>query len=806
VSSFWKDLVFGVRTQLQTPAATVAVVLTLAVGIAANTLAFSLLNSFFLRPLPFRQPEQLVRIYSSSPGGMQYFTVSYGDYADMRALTRVFAGVALEEPVPLTLGVAGTYERVWGERVSHEYLCVLGVTPVAGRFFAEADTQPGAPPVAVVGHGLWRRAFAGRDVIGESLVLDGQRHTIVGVAPQRFHGANLGLFPDVWLPVVRDPATVAARGGGRFFVVARLQPGMTVADARAALDLLARRLEKTQPTNRGVRFTALPESHGRVHPMVRRGLLDFSSAFMAVAILVLVLACTNVAAILLARAVSRRREIAVRLALGATRGRIVRQLLIESASVSAVAGGIGIALAWAVIDVLSALPLPTARGAPIGFDLGIDAPVLGFNVLVTACSAMLFGLAPALTASRGDLVSALKNEPGGAGLRPALIRDVLIGAQVALSMVVLTGGGLFLRSLQNAHQIDLGFDPEGVAVASVDLSPRGYDAVGSTQFWRRLAEGIAALTGADAVTLADRVPFEVNITVMPVAADRSVPAPGEPWPSVNYAVVDAGYFETLRIPLVEGREFNAADADRASRVVIVNDVLARRFWPGTSAVGRRLVHRSGATYEIVGVARRLKYLTLGEEPTPYIYVPLAQSGAPSMTLIVRSSGNATTFLRELRAAVRAIDDVVPVYNLATMSDRMRLALLPATSGAAVLGVMSLVSLVLTAAGLYGTVAYAVGRRTHEIGVRRALGAQNSSIVWLAVQRVVVFATAGLGIGVVGGLVGSRTLRTILYGVDPADPFVFVVAPVVLTLVCVIAASVPAYRAASIDPATALRHE
>jgi predicted permease len=319
-------------------------------------------------------------------------------------------------------------------------------------------------------------------------------------------------------------------------------------------------------------------------------------------------------------------------------------------------------------------------------------------------------------------------------------------------------------------------------------------------------ERIAALPGADAVTLADRVPFEVNITVMPVAADRSVPAPGEPWPSVNYAVVDAGYFETLRIPLVEGREFNAGDTDKASPVVIVNDVLARRFWPGTSALGRRLVHRSGATYEIVGVARRLKYLTLGEEPTPYFYVPLAQSGAPSMTLIVRSSGNAGAFLRELRAAVRAIDDAVPVYNLATMTDRMRLARLPATSGAAVLGVMSLVSLVLTAVGLYGTVAYAVGRRTQEIGVRRALGAQNRSIVWLAVQRVVVFATAGLAIGVVGGLVGSRTLRAILYGVDPADPFVFVVAPVVLTLVCVVAASVPAYRAATIEPVAALRHE
>jgi putative ABC transport system permease protein len=803
--SFWNDLTFGVRTQLQTPVATAVVMATLAFGIAANVVAFALIDTFFLRPLSVRQPGRLVRIYSSSPGGMQYFTVSYGDYADMRARTGVFERVVVEEPVPLTLGVAGSYERVWGARVSHDYFAMLGVTPASGRFFTQEEEAPGAAPVAVIGHGLWRRAFGGRDVIGDTMTVQGQRVTIVGIAGERFHGTTLGLFPDLWLPVIRDPETVLARGGGRFFVLARLQPGKSVAEANAALDLLAHRLERTYATNRGVRFPVLPESHGRVHPSARGGFLGVSGVFLVVAILVLVLACTNVAAILLARGLSRRAEIAVRLALGATRGRIVRQLLIESCSVAAVAGITGIALAWMAMDVLSTMPLPTARGAPIAFAIGVDGRILSFSVLVAAVSTILFGLAPALTASRGELVPALKNEAAGAGLRSTQVRDVLIAMQVALSIVLLIAGGLFLRSLQHALRIDPGFDPDDVVVASVDLTPRS-GAGAPAQFWRRLVDHLVVLPHTRAATLADRVPFEINITVMRVAPEGGAPSSDDTWPAINYAIVHEGYFETLRIPLLEGREFSRHDGASAPAVIVVNDVLARRFWPGTTAVGRRLLAADGTSYEVVGVARSLKYLTLGEEPTPYIYRPLAQTGAPTMTLIVRTAADPTSLIRELRPAVRAVDDNVAVYNIETMTDRMRLAYLPATSGAAVLTLMSIVALLLTAVGLYGTVYYAVGRRTHEIGIRRALGAQQAGIVWLVVSRVTLFAVAGLAVGAAAGLISSRALRTLLYDVDPFDHLVIAFAPIVMVSVCTIAASVPAWRAAHIDPAVALRRE
>ena len=800
----WNDLVFGVRTHLRTPVATAALVLTLAFGIAANAVAFSLISTFFLRPLPVRQPDRLVRIYSSAPGGMQYFTVSYGDYRDIRALPDVFAGAAVAEPVPLTIGVANAYERAWGERVSTDYFPVLGVVPVSGRFFTEDDAQPGAPQVAVISHGFWTSAFGGEAVAGRTLMLDGEPVTIVGVAPRRFHGINLGITPNVWLPVVRDPQLVSARGGGRFFVLARLERGKTVADARAALDLLGRRLERTYSTNRGVRFSVLPEAQGRVHPLVRGGVLGFSVAFAGVAALILLVACSNLGAVLIARAVWRRREIGIRLALGATRARIVRQLLIESAAIAAAGALFGVLLAWLCVTALAAVPLPAARGAPIGFELAIDARVLAFSVLAAAFSTMLFGLAPALIASRGRVMDALRNS--AASLRPAHVRDAIIGVQVAVSIALLTIGAVFLRNLQQAGRVDPGFDPRGVVTASVDLSTRGGRGSETGADWRPLVERVASLPNADGVTLADRVPFEVNITVMSVAAQGHEPLPAESWPPINYAIVDAGYFKTLRIPLLEGRDFNASDTAGAAPVAIVNDVLARRFWGRRDVVGRTLVDRRGNTYQVVGVSAPVKHLTLGEEPVPYLYRPLGQSGARSMTVIARTAENPAAFLQDVRTALRGFDEGIAVFNLGTMSDRMRLAWLPATSGAAVAAVMSFVSLVLTAVGLFGAVAFTVGRRTHEIGVRRTLGAQSGDIIRLVLQRVVFSAAAGLASGAVAGLIASRALRGLLLDVDLADPLVLGAAPALLIVVCAVAAIIPASRALRIQPAVALRQE
>lgn len=805
MDGWWKDFVFGARTQLKTPAVTLALVVTLAFGIASTCVSFSLVNSFFIRPLPVEDPERLVRIYSTYASGLQYFTLSYPDYADIRNLSAVFSGVVVEQPVPFSLGVPGSSERVWGQLVAGGYFSLLGVGPAAGRLFTpEEEGSRGDSPAVVLSYGLWQRRFGGsRSVLDETVILNGQPSKVIGVAPEDFRGVTLGLLPELWRPAPGDPSK--NRGGRGYFAMGRLQLGVTVDQARAALDLLARQLQHAYPdTNQGVRFQVLPEEEGRVHPMVRGGLLGFSGVLVAVAVLALLLACANVAGILLVRATSRRKEIGVRLALGATRGRIFRQLLTEGAFLSLLAGAIGLVLAWVVTRVLSAVHLPTR--VPLFIDLGLDARVLGFSFVVTVVTGVLFGLAPAFEGPRSDLVTMLKDAEVARGLRPSRLRSALVAAQVALAMVLLIGGGLFLRSLQNAHRVDIGFEPRGVVTMSLDLGLQGYSVVDAKQFWRRLVDRVAALPRTQSVSLASTVPFELNITTMTMAPEGYQPPADGGWPSIEWAVVDSGYFRTMRIPLLEGRDFSERDTDASPAVVIVNDVLARQFWPGTSAVGKRVTARAGQAYEVIGVARRTKHLSLGENPKPYVYLPLHQSNGRAMTVLVRGTGDATSLLREVRDTVRAMDDAVPLYNVTTMSEHVSTALVPATSGATVLGIIGLVALALTSLGVYGTMAQTVSRRTYEIGVRRALGARDGDVVLLVARQAMLLVLCGLATGVVLGFVGSHLVSSLLYGVEVSDPLVFGLAPVVLMLACVVACWVPAARAIRIDAAHALRCE
>jgi macrolide transport system ATP-binding/permease protein len=799
---WWKDLVFGARTQFKTPAVTLAIIITLGFGIAAINVAFSLLNSFFIRPLPVEEPQRLVRIYSSFASGMQYFTVSYADYADMRELT-VFSGVIVEAPVAVSLRASSANERVWGEQVSGDYFSVLGLRPAYGRFFTPEEGAPhGGDPVIVLSYGLWQRRFGGSHrVLDETVLINGQPCRVIGVAPENFRGITLGVRPELWRPASGD---ANKRGGFGFFAMARLQPGVTLDQAGSALDVLARQLQQSYPgSNRGVRFTVLPEADGRVHPMVRGSILGFSAVLVAMAALLLLLACANVAAVLLVRAASRRREIGVRIALGATRGRIVRQFLIESAALALLAGGVGLALAWMVSKVLSAIHLPTR--VPISVDFGLDERVLLFSLVVTVLTGVMFGVTPAFEGSRFDLVTMMKDGVAF-GLRGSWLRSALVAVQVGLAMVLLIGGGLFLRSLQNAHRVDIGFDPRGVVMTSVDPGLQGYSLADVRQFWRRVVDRIAELPSAESVSLASTVPFYVDIQQISMGpADYQPPAEGG-WPPIDVATVDSGYFRTMGIPLLEGRDFSERDTDASPAVVIVNDVLARRFWRGTGAVGKRLATSSGRKYEVIGVTRRTKHLTLGEDPKPYVYFPWQQDDARAMTVLVRGTGDPASLLREVRDTVHAMDDTLPLYNVTTMSEHVAVAQIPATSGATVLSIIGLVALTLTSLGLYGTMAQTVGRRTYEIGVRRALGAQGRDVVLLVGKQAMVIVVCGLAGGVALGFAGSRLLARFLYGVEATDPLVFSVAPVVLMLVCLVACWMPASQAIRIEPAHALRHD
>ena len=810
MNGFWKDIAFGVRTQLKTPAVTLALIVTLAFGLGANTVAFSLVNSFFLRPLRIQEPERLVRIYSSYAGGMKYFTLSYPDYADIAKLDSVFSGALVDAPVAVSFGFAGASERLWGERVSGDYFSLLGVKPACGRFFIpEEDWRAGVASVVVLSHGLWQRSFGGSPgVLSQRVTINGQVCKIIGVAPEAFQGVNLGFRPELWLPIIKQGSglpSASDRGSRGYFAIARLQPGVTLAQARAALDLLAQHLQQVYPlTNRGIRFAVLPESEGRVHPMARGRFLGVSGVLMAVAVLVLLLACANIAGILLVRAGSRRTEIGVRLAMGGTRGRIIRQLLTEGATLSLPAGGVGVAFAWAVTKALSAVHLPTRF--PLFFDLGLDERVLAFSLVVTVVTTFLFGLAPALEASRSDVFTVLKDGEATRWLRPSRLRKALVAAQVALSTVVLIGGGLFLRSLQNAERLDVGFDPEGVVATSVDVGLQGYKSAEAKQFWRRLVDQLSTLPGTESVSLASTVPFELNITTTSLAPEGYQPPAEGGWPSIEFAIVDSGYFKTMRIPLLQGRDFSERDSESAPPVVVVNDVLARRFWPGTSAVGKRLMPPSGGGYVVIGVVKRGKYLTLGEEPKPYIYFPLRQTEVGAMAVLVRGKGDPSTLLREVRDTVRAMDHTVPLFNVTTMASHVGTALAPARAEAAVINIVGLVALALSGLGLYGMTAHTVSRRTHEMGVRRALGAQDHDVVLLVLGQAAGLVLVGLAGGIALGFTGSRLLRSLLYGIEPTDPLVFGLVPVLLVLVCVVASWAPAYRAVRIDVAAALRYE
>jgi predicted permease len=803
-----RDLSFAARTLRKTPAATLAVVATLGVTIAASGVAFALLDGFFIRRLPVREPQRLVRIYTDYARGPHHHTVSYSDFADIRELRGVFAGVLAEEPVPLSIGVGDAYQRLWGERVSAGYLSLLGVRPALGRSFSAAEHAAGGAPVALLGHAFWKRRLGGsRDVLGRRLTVDGRPCTVVGVLPDGFRGTTLGLVPDLWVPLASPAQGRADRGARASFVVGRLRPGVDLARAREALDLLASRLARSDPdTNLGVRFAVLPESAGRVHPLVRGGLLAFSTLLLAVAGLVLVLACCNIAAVLLARGLVRRREIAIRRALGARRRTIVRQLLVESALLAACGGLVGTFLAWALARLLSSLPLPRARGAALAFELGVDWRVVGFALVVTASAALLFGTLPALAASRLDVVTAMNDERATGGRWRTPLGSGLVAAQVVLSLVLLVGGGLFLQSLLHARRIDLGFDPRGVVVTDVDLPPAARGPGDARRFWEHLRDGVASLPAVASVTLADRVPFEIDITTMALAPEGYAPPGGSGWPIVDWARVDRGYFQTLGIPLLAGRDFAPRDDDRAPRVAVVDDTFARRFWPSRAALGRRFQARDGTRYEVIGVARPSKHLTLGEAPKPFVYLPASQGWAPTMTVIARGRGDLAALLGAVQGVVRAQDPAAPVYAGGTLGGRLGLAFLPAVAGAVVLNGMAVLALALTALGLYGTVAQGVGGRQREIGIRRALGASDGQVVRLVLAGAAGVVVAAAAVGTALGWVGAHLVRGLLYEVRGADLWVLVLAPVALALVALAATWAPVRRALRTEPVTALRLE
>jgi predicted permease len=808
LATFWRDLRVGMRTHRKAPMMTAVAVGVLALGIAATSVSVSIVNAFFVRGLPIADSERFVHVYTQSAAG-EPFPVSFPEYEDVRALTQVFDGAAAESPAPLILGSASSPERVWGELVSDDYFTVLGVPAAHGRVFT------GAEDAVVLGDAFWRRRFgADRSVIGSTIDVEGRPLRVAGVAPPSFRGTIVGFSSDLWLPLsaVSTPAVggttrddAESRVDRGYFVMAKLVPGAGVVQARAAVATLARRLGREFPaTSEGLALTALTQSEGRF-PTVRGSVFGFSMLTVAIAVMMTLIACANVAGILLVRAAARRAEVGVRLALGASRGRIVSQLLAESASMALAAGALGIAAAWQITRLLSAnFQIGIAHGATASVDVTLDARVLAISALVTMTMAVLCGLTPAVESSRLDLVSALRGGRNDARSQ-SRSRRLLLSGQVEMSMVLLAGSGLFLKSLQQARQADLGFDPAGVVTAAVDIGSRRAPRVPGNPFWPNLLAEVRALPNTESAAMTWRLPLELGITRMAIAPEPFTVAQGQEWPETEFSTISGGYFSTVGIRLLEGRDFDQRDAPTSPKVLVINDVIAARFWPGQRATGRHLVTPDGERFEVVGVVSRSKYFSIGEPPTAYVYALLDQWAPRAMTIVARTHGDLGGYSASLLAAVRRLDPAVPV-DVGLLSDRVRLALAPAAGSASAVASVGLLALALTAMGLFGAVAQTVSRRTYEIGVRRALGAPDRSIAGLVLAETFALIAWGTGVGLAGALAVSRPMQAVLYGVNAVDPSVFASAPLVLLGACVLGTWLPTRRALRISAAAALRHE
>ena len=812
METFWRNLQYSLRTLRKRPGFTLTVVITLALGIGANATIFTWIKAVLLEPLPgIEQPERLVEVWGATRNNSA-LSLSYLDYLDYRDRNVVFSGLAAHQVQPLNLGRGGKPERVWGAVVSGNYFNVLGVKALIGRtFLPEEDRTPNSHPVAVIGYGLWQRDFgADPKVIGRTITLNEHDFTIIGVTPKEFGSPFAGIALDAWTPVMMKDYvalphfSLTDRGSRWLMVMGRLKPGVTVVQAQANIAAIARQLERTyRQTNdqMGAAVYLLSQSPFSL----KRSMQSALAVLMAAVAIVLLIACANIANLLLARAASRRKEIAVRLALGSTRWRMLGQMLTESFVLASCGAAVGLTLAfWTARSLPAFLP---PYGIQVSFDTRPDVVVLAFTLGLTVITTVLFGLAPALQASKPDLVAALKDNAAalGQGQRKFPLQHALVISQMALSTVALISAGLFVRSLREAYEADPGFDPHRVLLASFDPFLSGHDDNHGREFYRRLIERVRTLPGVQLVTLARRLPLTLSgIAFANVVIDGYTPAKDEDM-HLNYETVGPDYFRTMRIPLVQGRDFDERDNEHARGVVIINETMARRYWTGGDALGRR-IKLDKSWLQIVGIAKDVKNRTLNEALQPFLYVPFLQDYRSNMILVARTVIEPKTMFHAVRAETAALDPKIPMFDAKTFEEHIGLSLFLQRMAATILSIFGLLALSLAAVGVYGVMAYAVSQRTRELGIRISIGASRSDVLKLILGQGLTLSVVGLIGGLVTALVVTRFSAHLLYGVSSADPVTFTVIALLLLGVAVVSGYFPARRATRIDPVVALRME
>ena len=818
------DVRFGLRVLWKSKGFTAVAVLTLGLGIGVNAAIFSGVSAFVLRPLGgLGEPERVMSVFetSAADGSHGYNDFSYPDLLDYRARTDVFEGLLGHTMTQAALGEREQADVVWGELVTGNFFDVLKVRMQHGRgFLPEEDATPGTHPVVVLSDDLWRKRFgADRDIVGRQVQLNGRPLTVVGVAPPDFTGAKWALGMKFWAPLMSKQFVAGGtnswetqRGNHWLEVLGRLKPGVTREQAAAALTSVAAQLQSEYPAarNKDVRVLVVPEREGRWDDMA--GVVRLSSGLaLALVGLVLLVACANVANMLLARAVVRRREIGIRLALGAGRWRVVRQLLVESVLLALAGGALGLVLSFWMTDALTTFFPKIAY--TIALDVSPDRRALLFTLAVSLLTGIVFGLAPAFQATRPDLVPVLKGEAQRAGrARRVSLRNALVVAQVALSLVVLVCAGLFVQSFRHAKSIDPGFATHDAFLVSVNPGLFGYEKEQGRDFYRRLAERMRATPGVEAAGFVNWMPLgDSSNSWGPVyPAEQAPPPPGEGM-DAHAQTVSPGFFKAMRIPLAEGRDFDERDREGLKpEAVVINETLARRLWPGEAAVvGKRMAlgRDQADQLEVVGVARDSKVRTLGEAPRNLMYVSVDQTYSGGLNLVVRApGGGGEAVVGAVRQAVREIDARMPLYNVRTIEQHLTWAFWAQNMAASLATAFGLLALALAAVGLYGVVAYTVARRTHEIGIRVALGAQARDILRIVLGQGMALTLVGLVAGLVGAFALARLLSSLLYGISPGDPATYILVALLLAAVALVACLVPARRATKVDPMVALRYE
>jgi predicted permease len=810
------DVRVAIRALRRSPGLVAVVGLTFALGIGVTGAMYSVVDNLLFKALPGPDGASLVVLGRTEERLMQPHDLSFPDYRDYRADSTVFASLAAYSSRVVELDTDRGADRIWIDDATANYFSTLGLRPLLGRTF-EPDEDRGvlAHPVIVLTYKAWQAQFAGDSgVVGRAVNINGHPVTIIGVMPPEFHGVRPLVDIDGIAPIDQvSPAygaTLDDRASTAVSVFGRLRPGVSLNAARAAVRIKARQLERAYPaTNRNVGVVLLREQYARPSITVAELAPAIAAMFMTLVMLVMLVACANIASVLLARVVARGRDLAVRAAIGASQWRLVRQVLVEC-TLLALLGGIGaIAVTYGAVRAVSSISIAT--DIPIRWGIELNGRIIAFTVIATLIAALAAGLAPASAARKRNLHDVLRSGTGNSATAAhRRLRSALVAGQIAISVVVLVCAGLFVRSSANAARMDLGFRTDHLLMLSTELRSQSYDSVRGQQFYREALRRAAVVPGVRSVALARFVPFGYDRAmraIVPIAPGVPVPANG-----FNYFhnVIGGDYFTAMGIPVLEGRTFSDRDDARAPLVAVVSEALVKAVWPGQPALGKRFRFGGddGPVVEIVGVVRGMQEMLLGETPKPYIFLPVAQAYRSPMTIVVETAADPLSVARPMRAVIAALDPSLPVFDVRTMDDHLRngQALLFTRLGSAFATVFGLLALVLATIGVYGVVSYSVAQRTREIGVRMALGARRPAILRLVVGQGMRLGWIGLGVGLALSVATMGVVSSVLYGVGPRDPLVLGAVVVLLALVVAIASLVPARRAMRIDPMTSLRSQ